>query len=81
MWNGVIVGIIVAILSIVRLSAPNSSWAAVVDGILGLWLIISPWALSFAVMAPRWNSVIVGIIIAIFGFASSSSTHTPVAHR
>jgi hypothetical protein len=71
----------VAILSIVRLSVPDSSWAAVVDGILGLWLIVAPFALGYAVLVSRWDSVIVGIIVAIFGFASSSSTHTPVAHR
>ena len=33
---------------------------------IGLWLAISPWALSYAMHAvPTWNALIVGVIIAV----------------
>jgi SPW repeat len=42
-WNNVIVGIVVALLALIRTSAPQQagwSWANVV---LGIWLIVSPY--------------------------------------
>ncbi len=35
--------------------------------LVGLWLILSPWALAFSTVdAARWNCVIIGLAIAIF---------------
>ena len=34
--------------------------------VLGLWLAVSPWALSYAFEAtPAWNAHIVGVVIAV----------------
>ena len=39
--------------------------------VLGLWLAISPWALSYAHEAtPAWNAHIVGIVIAVAALAA-----------
>lgn len=39
-------------------------WQDVVNGVLGIWLILSPWALGFAAEAlPTGNAVIVGIAL------------------
>ena len=39
-------------------------WQDPVNLILGLWLLISPWALKYqAEQTPTWNAVIVGILI------------------
>jgi hypothetical protein len=40
-------------------------WQDPVNLILGLWLVVSPWALAFEAEAnPTWNAVILGILIA-----------------
>lgn len=40
-------------------------WQDPVNLILGLWLVVSPWALKFqAETNPTWNAVILGIVIA-----------------
>ena len=40
-------------------------WQDPVNLILGLWLVISPWALNFQAEAnPTWNAVILGVVIA-----------------
>jgi hypothetical protein len=45
---------------------------------LGLWLIATPWVFQFAMnMAPVWNNVILGIIVAVLGTWSALSTPTP----
>ena len=41
-------------------------WRDAANLIIGLWLAISPWALSYAMHAvPTWNALIVGVIIAV----------------
>jgi SPW repeat len=43
-----------------------AQWKDGGDLVLGLWLAISPWALSYAHEAsPAWNAQIVGIVIAV----------------
>jgi hypothetical protein len=44
--------------------------ASGVNGVLGLWLIISPWVYGFAAtnVAITWNSIIAGVVIALCGF-------------
>ena len=72
MWNNVIVGIVIAILALIRSSTPRQpgwSWANVV---LGIWMIISPFALGVMTTAILWNNIILGIVIAIVASANAS---------
>jgi hypothetical protein len=40
-------------------------WQDPVNLVLGLWMLVSPWALAFQSEAtPMWNSVVLGILIA-----------------
>jgi len=44
----------------------ETHWRDAANLIIGLWLAISPWALSYAMHAvPTWNALIVGVIIAV----------------
>jgi hypothetical protein len=73
MWNNVIVGIVIAILAIIRTSVPRQagwSWANV---ILGIWMIISPFALGVTTTAILWTNIILGIVIALIAAVSASS--------
>jgi hypothetical protein len=41
-------------------------WQDPVNLVLGLWLLVSPWALRYAGEAgPMWNAVIVGTLIGV----------------
>ncbi|WP_018962597.1 SPW repeat domain-containing protein [Coprothermobacter platensis] len=67
MWNGIIVGIVVAICA--YMFPAEKSWQKWLGVILGLWALVTAffWTTGSAYM---WNNVIVGILIAIAGFAA-----------
>lgn len=46
-------------------------WQNWVNVILGIWLIIAPFIFNFDVAA-RWNSVIVGIVVAVLAYWANS---------
>lgn len=71
-WNQEILGIIVVILSLVRLAAPSQQWASFLNGVAGIWLIIAPFIIGFQHSVSYWNSIIVGIIIAWIAFSNSA---------
>ena len=72
-WNNVATGIVVGILAIIRLNAPRQPGWSWINVILGIWLIISPFVLGFAVGDGLWNNVILGIIIAAFALGNAST--------
>lgn len=66
MWNHYIVGVAVAGLAVVALSA-FALWEEWINVVLGAWLLISPWLLGFNTStALTWNAVIIGVIILWF---------------
>ena len=55
----------------------TAHWRDVANLVLGLWLVISPWALSYTMAAvPTWNAIIVGVIIAVAAIAAIVAFHT-----
>ncbi len=77
-WNGWVPGIIVAVAAAAALAAFHE-WEEWVNGLLGIWLIISPWITGYsAVTAAVWNHVIVGIITTVLAFwAAYEARHQP----
>lgn len=73
MWNNVIVGIVIAVLAIIRTSVPRQTGWSWVNVILGIWMIISPFALGAMTTAVLWNNIILGIVIALIATGSASS--------
>jgi len=75
MWNNIIVGIAVLILAGIRAADPARnvvlSW---INFLLGIWLIISPFAFQVSA-SPRilWNNIILGIIVGLLGMWSALS--------
>ena len=60
--------------------------ARVASGInifLGILLLVSPWVFGYQAAGPGaiWNSVIVGVLIAILAASSRFSNHTPTARN
>src|SRR5436305_8993631 len=78
--NNVIIGILVGLVALFRTS--NSaraqwSWANVV---LGVWLIISPFALGVSSnVTVLWHNVIAGIVVALLAWSRAFTTRPTVA--
>jgi hypothetical protein len=55
-------------------SVSPSNWASGINVLAGIWLIISPWVLSFGGHPTAvWNSVILGIVVLLFALGAMSS--------
>ena len=64
-WNAWIFGVLIAVVAIAALLA-FAEWEEWINLVLGLWVLVAPWALGFEanVNATR-NHVIVGIVVAV----------------
>lgn len=73
-WNNVGAGILIAVFSGIRVSVGYSqtgwSWCA---AFIGLWLIISPFLLSFANTTAMWNNIIVGAVVALLSWMGAEA--------
>ena len=82
-WDSVIVGVIVLVLAAIREFSPaHNVWLSWVNVVLGLWLIVAPFALGFTTLSlTLWNSVLVGVVIAVLAFWSAmTARNTAVPH-
>ncbi|MER3436451.1 MAG: hypothetical protein C4346_01835 [Chloroflexota bacterium] len=75
-WNATIVAAIIAAAAAYRFvrreDLESTRWLSWVMIILGLWLIIAPWIISaYEENNEKWNSVIVGALIAILAYWGS----------
>lgn len=65
-WNAWIVGVALAVLAVATLSA-FAEWEEWASAVLGLWLIVAPWALGFATDAQAlFTHVVIGVLVAAF---------------
>jgi len=74
MANGIVFGIIVAILAASRFAGSTGPWASWLDALIGVWMILSPWVYGYADHAWKWNSIVVGIVMIVLGVWSALST-------
>jgi hypothetical protein len=61
--NAVIAGLVIAGLSIAALAA-FAQWEEWLNLLLGLWVLVSPWALGFQGTTAAWVHIVVGIHVA-----------------
>lgn len=53
-----------------------AQWRDVVNLVLGIWIVVSPWALGFAgEQLAAWNAYIVGVIVAVAALAALVEFH------
>jgi hypothetical protein len=76
LWNNLIVGIVVAVLALIRAFAPAEnvvlSW---INLILGLWLIMSPFFLPYQwFIVAVHNDMFTGLVISILSLWSALAT-------
>jgi hypothetical protein len=79
-WNAWIIGVVLAILALAEISA-FAEWEEWISTLLGIWLIIAPFVLSFASHTHAlWTHVVLGVITAIVSVWSVwDYRHTPHA--
>lgn len=84
-WSSYVIGAVAAVVATSALWTPASQQEEWVNLVLGLWLVIAPFALGFhaSEAVAAWNHIVVGILIAgdaIWAMAAKPSSGTPV-HR
>ncbi len=78
MWNDIIIGIIVAVVGFMMIR--EHAWQGWTAGILGIWWIIAGFIPPLTTGAGNiWNDIIVGVIVAIAGFAALGKGNTATA--
>ena len=80
--NDIILGIIVGIVALIRVFNPvRTTMLSWINIIAGAWLIIVPFLLSYAYTTPRWNDVILGIIVLVLAIWSMGAGAQTTTHR
>lgn len=73
-WDELGIGIGVLVLAAIREIAPRAQWISFLNGLIGVWAIISPIFINFSEPRAYWNTIIVGIVVALLAFWNSSLT-------
>ena len=81
MWNAIVIGAVLIILSVwaalteqVSLDR-NLGWISVVAGV---WLVLAPFALNYsAVVAAMWNDIIVGVVVIVLAAWAATTFGRP----
>ncbi len=60
--NTAIVGLLLLAAALGAIFVPRA-WEEWTESALGLWLVLSPWALGFDTLAARANAVVAGLVI------------------
>jgi SPW repeat len=54
----------------------GARWKDAANLVLGIWLVVSPWVLSYAADAtPAWNARVVGVVVAVAALAALIAFH------
>jgi hypothetical protein len=71
-WNDVILGAVVAIVALAN-SGIRAGWLSWVNFLLGVWLIVAPFVLTYHSVAGAWNDVLTGVLVCLFAAWASAS--------
>lgn len=77
-----IVGILVAVMAFIRVSTPlQAPWMSWVNGVLGVWTLLTPYIFGYFLASTAWSTVITGIIITGLGVWSAGEAHVKLNQR
>jgi hypothetical protein len=72
-----LVGIAVLIVAVIRLTTPHTTVLSWINFLLGMWLIVSPFVLSFSVVSTATGTaMILGALIGPFGLGAALATRS-----
>jgi SPW repeat len=61
--NSYIIGLAIIVMAAAAIWS-FQTWEEWINAVLGVWLIISPWALGYSgLLTPMWNHIIVGVLV------------------
>src|ERR1041385_3573172 len=77
LWNNVATGLAVMLVALSR-GFGNPQGGRVLNILLGIWLVLSPFVLAVYAPVFLWNNIILGVIIALFalGFREPVEIHS-----
>jgi SPW repeat-containing protein len=79
-WNAHVMGIIIVVAAVSALVAFHE-WEEWVSVAFGVWLIIAPWVLGFAVTGTVvWSGIVVGMLVGLMAIWSIYDIHEKKAH-
>lgn len=74
-WNAWVSALVVAGLAAAALFR-FFEWEEWLNGLVGLWILVSPWILGFSTTAAAmWSAVVLGALIAIASFWKAVEAH------
>jgi hypothetical protein len=84
--NGIVVGVAIALVAMVRLATPASSpMLSAVTMVLGGWMVAAPWVFGYAhwgaASRPVWSDVVTGAVIALVSLAAWAAGSPRTARR
>jgi membrane-bound ClpP family serine protease len=81
-WNALVVGVITVLLALWALAVPETTVPEWIIVVLGIWLFLSPWILSFAtVSAAAWAAWIIGVLlVAMAALTLAQIQRLPMQH-
>jgi len=79
-WNQIMLGILIFSLSLIRYLSTKWSWASWVNVALGLWLVIAPFVLSYALMAAYWNEILTGLVVLAVNLGAAMVSHDTIEY-
>ena len=86
MRNALVVGLLIILVELLELSAFRG-WEEWINVALGIWLVVSPWALGTSSAAAQINFIVVGVLVLalalheLWGMRSGASDQEPNAPR
>src|SRR5262249_54190551 len=79
-WNAWIMGALIALVAIAALAA-FAEWEEWINLVLGLWVLVAPWALAFTEnTSATGNHVVVGIVVAVLAAIELWLVHRKPPH-
>lgn len=67
------IGAVAVVVLTSTMRAPRPPLAGIVAGLMGAWMVASPWVLHYTdAMGPAWNSWIIGGIIVVFSLGAAA---------
>jgi len=77
-WNDIILGVLVAGTALLLKSGISGGGASWTNIVFGIWLILAPFILNYGNNpAPRWNDIILGVLVIVFGWSSAAVPEPP----
>jgi Na+/melibiose symporter-like transporter len=72
-WNAYVIGAGIVVFALIAARMPRA-WEEVINILLGVWLVVSPFALGFAAMTEiALHTVVVGILATAFAIWAMSN--------